>query len=125
MKNGKTESTLLNVRKRFRLTERERLICVIADEFVHGGCGYRYCDDAFAGKQTDMMVIVATNAAKSKPTPKKCHGTIAKGEQSRSKPSMSGTRQAVQPSFQRPRGLWTNAADQVRCPASPASACSR
>ena len=27
-------------RKRFKLTERDRLISIAAHEFVHGGCGY-------------------------------------------------------------------------------------
>jgi hypothetical protein len=45
-------------RKRFRLTERDRLISVAAHEFVHGGCGYRYHDESFAGKQTDIMAVV-------------------------------------------------------------------
>lgn len=45
-------------RKRFKLTERERLICIATHEFVHGGCGYRYHDEAFAGKQTDVMAVV-------------------------------------------------------------------
>ena len=45
-------------RKRFRLTERDRLICIAAHEFVHGAFGYRYHDESFAGKQTDVMAVV-------------------------------------------------------------------
>ena len=45
-------------RKRFKLTERDRLISIAAHEFVHGGCGYEYHDESFAGKQTDVMAVV-------------------------------------------------------------------
>jgi hypothetical protein len=48
-------------RKRFKLTERDRLISIAAHEFVHGGCGYRYHDESFAGKQTDVMAMVMKN----------------------------------------------------------------
>jgi hypothetical protein len=45
-------------RKRFRLTDRDRLIAIAAHEFVHGGLGFRYHDESFASKQTDVMAMV-------------------------------------------------------------------
>ena len=45
-------------RKRFKLTERDRLISVAAHEFVHGAFGHRYHDESFAATQTDVMAVV-------------------------------------------------------------------
>jgi hypothetical protein len=43
--------------KRFKLTERDRLISIGLHEFVHG-LGYGYHDEAYAGKLTDLFAVV-------------------------------------------------------------------
>ena len=44
-------------RKRFKLTERDRLISIGLHEFIHA-CGYDWHDESYANKLTDMMAIV-------------------------------------------------------------------
>jgi len=51
-------------RKRFRLTERDRLIAIAAHEFVHGGLGFRYHDESFAAMQTDVFATVMKHRRK-------------------------------------------------------------
>lgn len=51
-------------RKRFQLTERDRLIAIAAHEFVHGGLGFRYHDEPFASRQTDVMAVVMRHRRK-------------------------------------------------------------
>ncbi len=51
-------------RKRFRLTERDRLIAIAAHEFIHGGLGFRHHDETFAARQTDVMAMVLKNRRK-------------------------------------------------------------
>ena len=53
-----TMSNSRSFRKRFKLTERDRLIAIAAHEFVHGGIGLLYHDESFASKQTDVMATV-------------------------------------------------------------------
>jgi len=51
-------------RKRFRLTERDRLIAIAAHEFVHGGLGVRFHDETFAARQTDVFATVMRHRRK-------------------------------------------------------------
>jgi hypothetical protein len=51
-------------RKQFKLTERDRLIAIAAHDFVHGGLGFGYHDESFAGKQTDVMALVMKHRRK-------------------------------------------------------------
>jgi hypothetical protein len=44
-------------RKRFKLTERDRLISIGLHEFIHA-CGYGWHDERYANKLTDMMAVV-------------------------------------------------------------------
>lgn len=51
-------------RKRFRLTERDRLIAIAAHEFIHGGLAIRYHDETFAARQTDVFATVMRHRRK-------------------------------------------------------------
>lgn len=51
-------SSSKSFQKRFRLTERDRLIMIGLHEFVHGGCGMGWHDERYAGKLTDLAAKV-------------------------------------------------------------------
>lgn len=53
-----TMSNSRSFRKRFRLTERDRLIAIAAHEFVHGGLNCSWHDETFAARQTGVMATV-------------------------------------------------------------------
>jgi hypothetical protein len=49
-----------NFRKRFKLTERDRILSIAVHEFVHG-LGYSGHDESYAGKLTDVFGVVMKN----------------------------------------------------------------
>jgi len=53
-------------KKRFKLTERYRILAIAAHEFVHG-LGYRNHDEDYASKLTDVMGVVMTNMKRFTP----------------------------------------------------------
>jgi hypothetical protein len=53
-------STSRSFRKRFKLTEKHRILALAVHEFVHG-LGYSAHDEDYAGKLTDLMGLVLAN----------------------------------------------------------------
>jgi hypothetical protein len=51
--------------KRFKLTERGRLIAIAAHEFTHGGGGqFGWHDENYANKLTDILGVVLSNSSR-------------------------------------------------------------
>lgn len=55
---SQSESASRSFRKRFKLTERNRLLMLAVHEFVHGSYGLSWHDEEYANKLTDVMVKV-------------------------------------------------------------------
>ncbi len=57
------DSGARSLKRRFLLTERDRLIAIALHEFVHG-VGFGYHGEDYANKLTDMLAVVMKNRAK-------------------------------------------------------------